>query len=318
MKFLNSYTWLAVILVTALIIPAVIGCSKGEDQEATPTPTATASPTATAPAEPTGETGTLSGLEGDVQVLRQGASAWEAATSGMKIGTGYGLKTGSDGYVLITFFDGSVMEVEADSEISVDELSEASGGATTVRINQVIGNTINRVENLVDSSSTYEIETPAGSAVVRGTWYSVMVGMLGYVPRTCCGTLDQGDGQEHNVDFSNSGKTVGVPVNWTSCAMGDGVPSDPFPSSEAYDPLQGSTMDGGGDVSPCPPGCSPFPLVTGVLFQKVSFQKASCQGVPFPVVPFQGTPSMECDCYCPPPDWCDGWWTGCSCFGGTE
>ena len=254
MQYVNAYKWLAVILVIALVIPAVIGCGKKEAQEATPTPTATSSPTATAPAEPTGETGTLSGLEGDVQVLRQGVSAWEAATSGMKVGTGYGVKTGSNGYVLITLFDGSVMEIEADSEISIEELSKTSGGSTTVRINQVIGNTINRVENLVDSSSTYEVETLAGSAVVRGTIYSIQVDQYGELTHTCASCVDEEDNQQHNVDFSGGGSMVKVPEGMTSCCWEGGAPGSPFYTDPADDPLQFSGDSGGGG-SQCPPGC---------------------------------------------------------------
>ena len=256
MKHITVYKWLSVMLVV-LIMAAAIGCGKKEAQKATPTPTATSTPTATAPAEPTGQTGTLATVTGDVQVLRHGAAAWIAATSGMKLGTGDSLKTGSDGYVLITFFDGSVMEVEADSEISVQELSVASGGSTTVRISQVLGNTINRVENLVDSSSTYEVETLAGSAVVRGTIFGMQVDQYGEFTYTCANTSKEDDNKSHSVDFSGSGSTVKVPEGMTSCCWEGGVPGSPFPTDPADDPLQFSSGDGGGG-SQCPPGCYPI------------------------------------------------------------
>jgi hypothetical protein len=252
MKYVKVFKWLSVILVIAVMIPA-IGCGKKEAQEPTPTPTAT--PTATTPAEPTGETGTLSSLTGDVTVMRQGTSAWIAAASGMKIGTGDSLKTGSDGYVLITFFDGSVMEVEADSEISVEELSVASGGSTTVRISQVLGNTVNRVENLIDSSSTYEVETLAGSAVVRGTIYEIHVDQNGR--HTCTETQDENDTQNHYVDFTGSGVTVKVPEKMTSCCWEGGVPGSPFYTDPADDPLQ-YAGDGGGCSGGCCPPCYPI------------------------------------------------------------
>jgi hypothetical protein len=226
-------------------------------------------PTATTPAEPTGETGTLSGLEGDVQVLRQGASAWEAAISGMKIGTGYSLKTGSDGYVLITFFDGSVMELEAGTEISIEELSKTSGGSTTVRIGQVLGNTVNRVENLVDSASTYAVETPAGSAVVRGTIFEMQVGLYGSVHHTCINTQDQGDSEDHSVDFTGGGATVKVPEEKSSCCWEGGQPGSPFYTDPADDPYQGDGGGGGcygyecGGVSQCAPGCYYYMLGNG-------------------------------------------------------
>ena len=276
-------------MLVVLIMAAAIGCGKKEAQKATPTPTATSTPTATAPAEPTGQTGTLATVTGDVQVLRHGAAAWIAATSGMKLGTGDSLKTGSDGYVLITFFDGSVMEVEAESEISVEELSKASGGSTTVRISQVLGNTINRVENLVDSSSTYEVETLAGSAVVRGTIFGMQVDQYGEFTYTCANTSKEDDNKSHSVDFSGSGSTVKVPEGMTSCCWEGGVPGSPFPTDPADDPLQFSSGDGGGG-SQCPPGCYPEDGFRG---------EAVIEGFPLDTSEF--VCSCPEGCYCLPP-----------------
>jgi hypothetical protein len=196
--------------------------------------------------EPTGETGALSGIVGDVQVKQQGAGAWIAVTNGLKIGTGDSLKTGSDGYVLITFFDGSVMEVEADSEISIEKLSKASGGSTTVRISQALGNTLNRVENLIDSSSTYEVDTLAGSAVVRGTTFRNEVEREDGITHTCVSTLKEDDEETHSVDFTNNGKTVEIPEGKTSCAWEGGVPGNPFYTDPDDSPANAGGGGGGG------------------------------------------------------------------------
>jgi len=240
MKYAKMFKWISVTLVIAVMIPA-IGCGKGGNQGATPTPT----PTAT-PSEPTGETGTLSDLTGDVQVMREWSSSWIAATSGMKLGTGDSLKTGGDGYVLITFFDGSVMEVKADTEISVEELSAASGGSTNVRIDQTIGNTVNRVENLIDSASTYEVETPAGAAVVRGTIFSMDVDRDRGVIHTCVNTSKEEDEEMHSVDFSNKGKTVVVIEGRTACCWEGGVPGNPKYTDPHDDPANFTGAGGGG------------------------------------------------------------------------
>ena len=250
MKWKFTCKWFSVMLAV-LIVAAAVGCGKKAAEQPTPTPTAT--PTATAPAEPTGETGTLSCLQGDFKVLRSGASSWIAATSGMRIGTGDGLKTGSDGYVLITFFDGSVMELEENSEISVEELSKSSGGSTTVHVSQTIGNTINRVENLVDSASSYEVETPAGSAVVRGTTERIQVSGYG---RTCTSIDDEGDAAGHSAVFTGAGVAVAVVEGMTSCCEPGGIPGTPFYTDPNDDPLQNVTGDGGGGSEPeCAPGC---------------------------------------------------------------
>jgi hypothetical protein len=235
------FGWISIVLIVVIALTAV-GCGEEESPEATPTPTS--SPTATASPEPTGETGTLSGLEGDVQVLRAGASEWEAATSGMNVGEGYGVKTGSDGYVVITFFEGSVMEVEADTEISIEELSGTSGGSTIVRISQAIGDTVNTVQYLTDSSSTYAVETPAGTAVARGTIYKVSVSVGGKL--TCTETFDENDEGNHYVNFTGGGVTVNVLEKMTSCCWVGGIPGSPFYTDPADDPNQGGSGGGGG------------------------------------------------------------------------
>ena len=241
----RKFRWVALFLLMAIVLP-LLSCGGEGTTPVVTTVTTTSTPTFTIPPEPTGATGTLSSVSGEVTVLRQGVDTWFNATSGMKLGTGDSLKTGSDGYVLIVFFDGSVMEVEADSEISVEELSTASGtGSTTVHIFQMVGNTVNRVEQLIDSSSKYEVETPAGSAVVRGTIFNSGVSPYGL---TCINTLDEDDVASHCAYFTGSGKTVDVCEKKKSCCWPGSPPSDPFYT----DPNDDSTNWGGdGGSSSC-------------------------------------------------------------------
>ncbi|MFA5055777.1 MAG: FecR domain-containing protein [Dehalococcoidia bacterium] len=258
MKYIKTFVSLSLILIMAAMIP-LVGCGNG-GEEATPTPM----PTATAITQ-TGETGTLSDIAGDVQVLRYGSNSWIEATSGMKIGTGDSLQTGDDGYVLITFFDGSVMEVEADTEISVEELSVASGGSTTVRIHQTIGSTLNRVENIIDSSSKYEVETPAGTAAVRGTTFRNNVERDGGIIHTCVSTFNE-EGQ-HFVDFSNNGETVEIPEGKTACCWEGGVPGNPFWTDPDDNP---ANFTGGGGGSCYGYGCYVYTTPTPTPMQECS------------------------------------------------
>ncbi|MFA5367464.1 MAG: FecR domain-containing protein [Dehalococcoidia bacterium] len=257
MKYIKTFVSLSLILIVAAMIP-LAGCGKGEEPAPTPAPTATA-------VVQTGETGTLSDIAGDVQVLRQGSSGWIVATSGMKIWTGDSLETGADGYVLVTFFDGSVMEVESDTEISVEELSVASGGSTTVRIHQTIGSTINRVENLIDSSSKYEVESLAGTAAVRGTTFRNQVGRERGIIHTCVSTFKEEEGQ-HFVYFSNNGEGVDIPEGKTACCWEGGVPGRPFWTDPNDSPASWQSGGGSGShLTPTPTSTyepEPTPTVT--------------------------------------------------------
>jgi len=111
----------------------------------------------------------LSITDGDVFVMKAGTGNWTEARVGMSLEAGDIVKSGDDSNALITFFDGSTIELQAGTEIEVVSLGISDTGSTTIKLKQAIGNTISRVEKLVDSASRYEVETPACVAAVRGS-----------------------------------------------------------------------------------------------------------------------------------------------------
>jgi len=117
----------------------------------------------------------LSITKGNVSVRKAGASSWIAAQVGMPLAIGDSVKSGNSSGADITFFDGSTIELEADTELEVVSLGISSAGSTTIRLKQAIGTTISRVNKLVDSASRYEVETPACVAVVRGSIMTINV-----------------------------------------------------------------------------------------------------------------------------------------------
>jgi len=122
----------------------------------------------------------ISTVTGEVFVLKAGDTNWSKASSGTALESGDRIKTGAGSNAVVTFFDGSTIELAADTEIGVSELGIAKPtGSTVIGLWQQIGKTRNRVEKLVDPASRYEIETPAGSAVVRGSVGDVEVDMDG-------------------------------------------------------------------------------------------------------------------------------------------
>lgn len=186
---------MALVLTLALLIP-LVGCGGGG--EAIPCK--------------------ISSVTGTVQVLRNGSAEPIAATNGMELKVGDTITTGSNGSANLTFFDGSVMEIKASSEILVNELSTASTGSTTVSLMEQVGSTINRIGKLVDSSSKYEVGTPAAVAVVRGTAFDMLVQQNGTT------TLKT---EEGSVSFTASGVTVTVNKGFQSSAAMGGTPSTP-------------------------------------------------------------------------------------------
>jgi hypothetical protein len=118
---------------------------------------------------------TLSKAVGDVLASNEGGS-WTGAHVGMSLDSGDGIKTGDDSTAQITFLDGSTIDLEANTEIDIVALEISSAtGSKTITLDQIIGDTISRVTHLVDPESSYEIDTPSGTAGVRGSSMRVRV-----------------------------------------------------------------------------------------------------------------------------------------------
>jgi hypothetical protein len=164
---------------------------------------------------------TISKVTGEVLVLKAGATDWSPASSGMSLEAGDRIKTGAGSNAVITFFDGSTIELAADTEISVSELGIAERtGSTVINLWQQVGKTRSRVEKLVDPASRYEIETPAGAAVVRGSVGDVEVDKDGTTKITNIEGRWCGIGQ---------GKEVCIPQGYFLIIIMNQVPGVPAP-----------------------------------------------------------------------------------------
>lgn len=187
---------MALVLTLALLIP-LVGCGGGG--KAVPCK--------------------ISSVSGYVQVLRSGSTGWVKATNGMELAVGDNIATGDNGSAKLTFFEGSVMEIKANSTILINELSTSSTGSTAVSLKETVGSTVNRVAKLVDSASKYEVDTPAASALVRGTVFDLLVQQNGTT------TIKA---EQDSVDFTASGMKVTVNQGFQSSAVEGGTPSTPI------------------------------------------------------------------------------------------
>ena len=141
---------LSILALTILVTSTLVGCSGASSTTSTLT--------------------ILSITEGQVFVMKAGTDDWTKATVDMSLEVGDTIKTGDDSGAEITFFDGSTIELEADSQIEITSLdSSPDTGAKTITLMQTIGTTISRVTKLLDPASSYAVETPSGVAAVRGT-----------------------------------------------------------------------------------------------------------------------------------------------------
>ena len=112
---------------------------------------------------------TLSVLAPPVEVAT-GGGAYAPATDGMTLGPGDQVRTAGGGVALLTFFDGSETQLTPDSEVGIQQSAGAQIGIT-----QLLGTTVDRVQRLSSNPTNFSTDTPAATAFVRGTSYTLTV-----------------------------------------------------------------------------------------------------------------------------------------------
>lgn len=122
----------------------------------------------------------LSVLGGEVVVRPAADAPSRAGQDGETLTTGASVQTqGPSGRAVLTFRDGSTVELEPDAAVSIDEVSLGPRGELIVRLRQTRGKSWAHVQPLLSPSSHFSIRTPSATAVVRGTSFEVEVEAVG-------------------------------------------------------------------------------------------------------------------------------------------
>jgi hypothetical protein len=119
---------------------------------------------------------TLSVISGTVEVRDEGAGDFRPAEDGETLDVGDRVRTGADSRALITFFEGSTLEMEPETEVTMERLEGQEEGGFFTQIGQSLGVTWHRVVEFTDPRSAYEVDTPSAVAAVRGTLFQAGVG----------------------------------------------------------------------------------------------------------------------------------------------
>ncbi len=159
-------------------------------------------------------------LDGTVTVAR-GASDFAPASDGDRLDRGDRLRTLPGGRAVVTFFDGSTIEVEPTTTIEIEAASAGPDGSVTIQILQSLGRTWASVQELIHPGSRFEMRTPTTSATVRGTGLIVEV-------------LPDGSSTVHTIDgaveVTARGATVVVPAGKTTTVLPNAPPTTPLPA----------------------------------------------------------------------------------------
>ena len=97
-------------------------------------------------------------------LMRTTTGDFTPAMDGAVLFVGTVLRTSVDARALITLFEGSTMELDPASDVTIDDAT-ARGGSTFA---QVLGRGWHVVTRLTSADSRYELRTPSATASVRG------------------------------------------------------------------------------------------------------------------------------------------------------
>ena len=119
---------------------------------------------------------TLRLLGGEVAV-QHGDDALEPGEEGESLREGDIVRTGPDGRAAIEYFDGSLTRLDYDAKFSLVTLETLRNPAESKVIlgEQTAGNSYNRVTELTDAESRFEVGTSTATASAQGTVYAVIV-----------------------------------------------------------------------------------------------------------------------------------------------
>ncbi|HEV8656859.1 MAG TPA: FecR family protein [Candidatus Limnocylindria bacterium] len=172
------------------------------------------------PTQALGSSSTLEILDGVVAVSHDG-SGFAMGQDGDLLQEGDVIRTGEGAHAVLTFYDGSVIELEPDSEIRVATLQATSAGDLLMTMQQTIGRSWHVVSRTLTPNSKYEVRTPSATATVRGTAFLVTVTPLG------ASNIQTTDGV---VGMIGGGQEVLVPPGFQSNVLPGGVPEPTSPA----------------------------------------------------------------------------------------
>ena len=126
------------------------------------------------------QTGPQAAVLGDLQgvvSVQPPDGDWELVSTLSSVAVGSRVRTGELSGATLTFFDGSMAKLGPNSELSIDRLNalRPEEGFRTVVLTQWRGDSTHDVQFRNDSGSQYEVKSPSGSGIARGTTFHVLV-----------------------------------------------------------------------------------------------------------------------------------------------
>jgi hypothetical protein len=205
---------------------------------------------------------TLSILSGTVEIQSPGEDRSQQGTDGETLVVGTRIRTAPDSHALLTFFEGSTIKLDPNTDVEIQRVEHTDEQNTTILVKQWLGKTWSRVIQMADPGSNYQIETPTATAIVRGTLFTTNVAETGYTTVATTKGL---------VSVVAQGEEVYLPANQQTQVEAGVVPSPPeilpAPGSELVItmdmPAVGSITDPTGSSTGILPGGESYNQIPG-------------------------------------------------------
>jgi len=169
----------------------------------------------------------LTVISGDA-LTRAPGTGFASAADGALLFVGSTIRTSADARAVITLFEGSTVELEPASDITIEEAALRSG-ATIVLLAQSLGRSWHVVTHLASPDSRYEVRTPAATASVRGTAFEVAITDDATGPTT---TVTTTEGLVATADAAGTREVLVIPAQ-TTTVRANAAPEPPRSAPDA-------------------------------------------------------------------------------------
>jgi hypothetical protein len=123
-----------------------------------------------------GDNASLIALKGLVQTRREDEVQWVPAQLNQLLSRDSRVRTGDGSGARLVFFDITTADLDENTEVSIMRLAKRRGGdAVDVVLKTWVGKTVVRAVRFLDPSSSFRLETPTSSTVVRGARFTIEV-----------------------------------------------------------------------------------------------------------------------------------------------
>ncbi len=139
-------------------------------------------------------------IQGQVQVLEDGAKDWEPAEEGQVLESGDEIKVGDNSQATLMMQSDTSVQLSAGSDMKVDQIEANASGGFLSRLEVFAGNVLADVKKHLDEShSTFEIDSDGVVCGVRGTAFSVNCQDNAAQVSTFEGAVNVGNGTESHM-----------------------------------------------------------------------------------------------------------------------